>query len=285
MTLSLPLLLLVATLAGSPSAPDDARALLLKVVENQERNEDLQRQYAYVETLSTQYLDGQGEATRTESEASQVTPTLGGEYKRRLARDGQALAPREAAEEEKKLREHLDKQQRLSLQEQEKARGRVKRRTDRFKTRLREALEVYDFTPLPDERLDQRAVAVFRFQPRPGYQPRSRATSVLSKLEGTIWIDPQQAQIARLQVIFREDFKVAGGVFGKIARGSEANASQHRLNDEVWLLDQITVRVQGRLYFLKRYNQIVTASYSDYRKFTVRTEEGDFRPLPPKEDR
>jgi hypothetical protein len=282
----LALRLIVVALAGSAaSPPDDARTLLLKVIENQERNEDLQRQYLYVETLTTDYLDGDGEVKRTESQTNEVTPTLGGEYKRLLAKDGRPLSAEETREEEKKLRQHLQKQMRLSPKEQEEAAARLKRRTDRFKTRLRESLEVYEFTPLPDAELDGRTVRVFGFAPRPGYKPRSRATSVLSKLEGTIWIDPAAAQIAKLHVTFREDFRMAGGIFGRISQGSEAIASQQRQNDEIWLLEGITVRLRARLYFLKRYNQVLTASYSDYRKFTVRTEEGGFRPLSPKEDR
>lgn len=274
--------LLAVGFSGAPADGDDARALLLKVVENQERNEDLQRQYAYVETTTTETVDGKGKVTKTESLTYEVTPTLDGEYKRLVARNGTPLSEKDARSEEKLLREFREKQKNLSAAEQDKAREKVRRRTDRFKTRLRESLEVFDFTPLADEEVDGRPVRAFAFKPRPGYKPRSRATSVLNKLEGTLWIDPARAQLVKLRALFREDYKLAGGIFGNVAKGSEAVAEQRDARGEVWLLDRITLKVNARLYFLKRYSARVTTAYSDYKKFTVLTEEGDFRPAPQK---
>ena len=45
------------------------------------------------------------------------------------------------------------------------------------------------------------------------------------------------------------------------------------IGDEVWHFDKIEVILKGRFYFLKRYNRRLTFSYSDYRKYTVKTEE------------
>jgi hypothetical protein len=276
------LLLLIAVLLARPAASDreDAQALLLRVIDNQEQNDALQRQYAYRENVMTEYLGADGKIDRRESETHDITPSLLGEYRRLVARNDRPLSVPEERREEEKLQRHLAKQSQLPPGEREKAASKATRRTDRFRTRLRESLEVYDFTPLADEKVEGRPVQVFRFAPRPGYRPHSRATSVLSKLEGTIWIDPDQAQIAKLHVVFRESLKFAAGIFGSVSEGSEAVASQTRVNDEVWLLDEIEVRIRARFYFLKRYNRVITSSYSDYRRFNVTTEESGFKKLP-----
>jgi len=273
--------LAVSLTARAPDA-EDARALFLKVIENQERNEDLVRQYAFDETTTTETLAADGTVKKTESLTYEVTPTIDGEYRRLVAKNGKPLSPAGARKEEEKLRARLEELRSLSPGEKEKARTKVRRRTDRFKTRLRESIEVFDFTRLPDVTLDGRTVAVFDFVPRPGYKPRSRATSVLAKLEGTVWVDPERAQLVKLHARFRESFSLAGGVFGNVSKGSQATAEQKDSRGEVWLLDRITLRVRARLYFLKRYNAVVTTAFGNYRKFTVATEEGDFRPAPTK---
>ena len=105
-----------------------------------------------------------------------------------------------------------------------------------------------------------------------------RATKILERLEGKVWIDPQQHQIVKLHLWFREDMKFLLGLFGRISKGTEAVPIQKRVGDEIWLLDHVDVKLRGRLYFLKRYRQRITYAYEDYKKTTATAEES--HPLP-----
>ncbi len=67
--------------------------------------------------------------------------------------------------------------------------------------------------------------------------------------------------------------KFLAGLFGRISKGTEAVAEQRSVGDEIWVLDNIDVTLRGRFYFLKRYNRRLKFAYSDYRKYTVSTEE------------
>ncbi|MFQ5790313.1 MAG: hypothetical protein ACE5JI_07510 [Acidobacteriota bacterium] len=273
--MSTDLALLVAALAAllPQQRSQDARSLIERVVENQEHNQELQRQYAFMETVTTEHLRKDGSVAKTESKTFAVTPTPAGEYRRLVAKNGRPLSPKEEAAEEKKLRKHLRKQLRRTPAERQKAREQLKNRVGRFQTRLRQALEVYDFAPLPDDVIDGRRLRVFQFLPRPGYRPRSRATKVLARLEGTVWIDPGLSQIAKLHMRFRKDMKFLLGIFGRVSTGTEAVAEQRRINDELWVLDSISIQLRARFYFLKRYRRRITYSYTDYQRFTVETEE------------
>ncbi len=273
---------LIATLAfaSAPQRPD-AQRLIEKVIVNQEAKQQLQRQYAYRETVTTEFLHKDGSVAEVKSEAFQVTPSPDGEYRRLIAKDGQPLPPEKEKKEEDKFQKYLKKQLKLSSAERERnTKEKLVGRLSRFQTRLREALEVYEFTELPLERVQGNRIRCFEFSPQPGYKAHSKGTKILNRLEGTVWIDPKQAQLVRLHIIFREDMKFFFGLFGRITKGSEAVADRHQAEDGLWLLENITASLEARLYFFKKYRRRITYSYSDYQKYTVETDEDDFRKVP-----
>jgi hypothetical protein len=123
---------------------------------------------------------------------------------------------------------------------------------------------------------------VFRFSPKPGYEEHSRSTKILARMEGKVWIDPRRDQLAKLQVRFRENLKFLGGVFGRVSEGSEASAEgwfdgepdePDEPDEGVWLLDEVAVSLDARLYFLKSYRQRIAIDYHDYQRYRVDTEE------------
>jgi hypothetical protein len=267
-------LLIVAALSMGPFGPrEDARVLLERVVENQERNQTLQRQFAYVETVATEHLRKDKSTSKRKEETFEVTPAPGGEYRRLIAKNGRSLTLKEEEKEEEKFQKYLKKQLELSPGELKEKEDNIKKRVGRFESRIREALEVFEFSALPDETLSGRPVRVFQFSPLAGYKPHSRATQLLSRTEGTIWIDSEKNQIAKLQMHFREDMKFLAGIFGRISKGTQAIAVMKHIGDEVWLFDTMEVYLKGRFYFLKKYNRRLSFSYSNYKKYTVNTEE------------
>ena len=113
---------------------------------------------------------------------------------------------------------------------------------------------------------------VFHFEPKQGYSGHDRFTKMLAKLEGTVWIDAERAQIARIHLRLREDMKLLAGLFGKIGEGSEALAEGWS-HEDVWLLDKVELNLKARLYFVMRYDRRLVWDYTDYEEFSVRTEE------------
>jgi hypothetical protein len=265
--------LVLLTLLSPATPQEDAQTLLGRVVANQERNQDLQRQYTYVETVREEDRRKDGTASRRKEETFEVTPAPGGEYRRLVARYGQPLSPKEERKEEEKFQKYVEERIKISPEELKDKNENLKRRVGRFESRIREALEVFEFTALADETIDGRSVRVFHFAPREGYKPHSRATALLNRTEGTVWIDPDKNQIAKLYMRFRKDMKFAWGLFGRISEGTEAVAEQIHVGDDIWLMERIDVSLKGRLYFLKKYNRRLTFTYSDYKKYSVSTEE------------
>jgi hypothetical protein len=278
----------VISLTVSPER-DDAETLLRRVIESQKRQQELTREYAFRETTVTRDLDSQGRVEHTKSEDVLVTPAPGGEYRRLVAKDGEPLSPEEEAKEERRFQKYLKEQLRTPVKDRDAGtREKLERRAERFQERLREAIEVFDFEPLEDEVIQDVPLRVFRFSPTPGYEGHSRSTKIFARMEGKVWIDPRRGQLAKLQIRFVKNLMFLGGIFGRVSEGSKASAEGwfdgdpdepdepveiDRPDKGVWLLDEVVVSLDARLYFLKSYRQRIEIDYHDYQRYRVETEE------------
>jgi hypothetical protein len=98
-------------------------------------------------------------------------------------------------------------------------------------------------------------------------------------MDGKVWIDPRRDQLAKLQIRFVKNLKFLGGIFGRVSEGSEAIAEGWFDGDPdepdrgVWLLDEVAVSLDARLYFLKSYRQRIEIDYHGYQRYRVETEE------------
>ena len=277
MPLPVLLLLLLAQAPPDTERPEiereDATTLIQRVIDGRERQQQALRAFTFRERTVTRYLDKEGAISKTDSETFLVTASTGGEYRRLVARNGHPLSAKDIAKEERKLEKHIEDELRLSEREREqKTRDKLERRVERYRSRLEEALEVYDFEPLADQVIDGESVRVFRFTPKPGYKGHSRSTKVLARMGGTIWIDAERDQLAKLSLAFTKDLKFLGGVFGRVSKGTQATIVG-TMREDLWMLDNVDVSLKARLYFLKRYRRHITVDYDDYRKFHVDNEE------------
>ncbi len=154
---------LVASISGAfgtggtgGTARPDARSLIEKVIEKQELRQEQQREYSYPETVTTEHSRKDGTIHKVESKTFRVTPSPEGEYRRLVAENGRPLTPKKEKKEEEEFQKYLEKQMKLSDAERQRGTNeKLASLVSRFQTRLREALEVYEFTPLPDEKLNQ----------------------------------------------------------------------------------------------------------------------------------
>ncbi len=256
---------------------EDAETLLRRVIDQQERQQRLTREYAFRETTVTCDVDSKGRVKQVKSEVALVTPAPGGEYRRLEGKNGVPLSPEEEAREERKFQKYLKEQLRERPEERERrTQEKLRRRVERFQERLREAIEVFDFQPLEDEVIQNVPLRVFRFSPKPGYRGHSRSTQIFARMEGKVWIDPHRDQLAKLEIRFVKSLKFLGGIFGRVSEGSEASA-QAWFNGEpeegVWLLDEVAVSLDARLYFLKTYRQRIEIDFHDFQRYRVNVEE------------
>ncbi|MDE3201027.1 MAG: hypothetical protein KGN79_08900, partial [Acidobacteriota bacterium] len=93
------------------------------------------------------------------------------------------------------------------------------------------------------------------------------------KLAGTLWIDEADRQVARMEVHFDDDFRVAGGLFAKVEKGSNFSFDQAPQEDGLWLPTGGEGMVQARILLLKGVRQRFVEKDYGYKRFRVETVE------------
>jgi hypothetical protein len=106
------------------------------------------------------------------------------------------------------------------------------------------------------------------FAPRPDFRPHSLVDKLLKALGGTIWIDEQARQIARLEARFLDAVKVGGGILGSLQKGGNVVLEQKFVNDEVWMWSYGEIHMNAHVLFVHKSVNVIS-HYSDYRKFHV----------------
>ncbi|HEX6622676.1 MAG TPA: hypothetical protein VF064_03105 [Pyrinomonadaceae bacterium] len=264
----------------------DIAALLRELAGNQDEVDQRVNDYTYTRRVTERELNDRGEVRKEKTNVYEVYPVVGwGRVQKLVSENGVALSPERAAKEEKRVAEELEKAEREApKREAERRRKRAARAAKKARAGgdavdddadddvgIATFLRACELTGARRERFRERETVVFDFRPRAAFRARNRAESIVSKLAGTIWVDPTDRQVMRLEARFVDGFKLGGGL-AAVKSGSAFVFEQTRLADGVWLPRSAQVNVSVRLLFIgKSVNE--THEFSDYKRFSARTGE------------
>lgn len=263
----------------------DIPALLRELAHNQAEDDQRVNDYTFLRKVTERKLNDRGEVTKETVNVYEIYPVAGwGLVQKLVSEQGAPLPPERAAKEEKRVAEELEKAAREApKREQERQRKLAERRAKRAREARTDAeresddevgistfLRAAEFVAPRRERFGERDTVVFDFRARPNFQPSTRAESVVAKLVGTVWIDPADKQVVRLEAHFAEGFKMGGGLLASIKPGSAFVFEQTRLPDGVWLPRLIQVNASARLFLFAGVSLNQTQEYSDYKRFSTR---------------
>ncbi|HEX5709513.1 MAG TPA: hypothetical protein VFX96_19610 [Pyrinomonadaceae bacterium] len=272
----------------------DVPALLRDLERNQREVDRRVDDYTFTRKVTERKLNDRGEVTKETVTVHEVYPVAGwGWVMKLVSENGAPLAPERAAKEEKRVTEELEKAVReLPKLEQKRERQKAERAAKR-EARQRKAggaasddegdednigittfLRATELVAPRAERFRDRDTVVFDFRPRAGFKARSRAESIVSKLAGTVWIDPADRQVMRLEAHFAEGFKVGGGLLASIKPGSAFVFEQARMPDGVWLPRFSQVNLSAKVFLFAGLTVNETREYSDYKRFSTKTDDG-----------
>jgi hypothetical protein len=274
----------------------DIAALLRELANNQDEVDQRINDYTYTRRVTERELNDRGEVKREKTNVYEVYPIVGwGRVQKLVSENGVALSPERAAKEEKRVAEELEKAEREAPKREAERKRKQAERAAKAKARaggdaaadddadddvgIATFLRACELTGARRERFRERETVVFDFRPRAVFRARNRAESIVSKLAGTIWVDPHDRQVMRLEARFVDGFKLGGGL-AAVKSGSAFVFEQTRLADGVWLPRFSQVNVSVRLLFIgKSVNE--THEFSDYKRFSTKT--GDDKLDAPKE--
>lgn len=237
----------------------EANALVRSMVGRQRAREEALNRYTYDVLVTEEHLDGQGRATKRESEAFEVFYVKGLPVRRQVARDGRPLDAKAQAKEDASVREKVEKIQA----------GRVAR--EQPGVRLSQVLERYDFRTLSRETHGGRSVLRLEFKPLPGKRDLER-DNVLRALRGRLVVDEADAAVLHAELENSQGIKFAWGL-GASLRSLELAMDFRRMEDGVWLPLKLEAAFQGRMLLFKGFRRRQVTSFSNFRRFTTETEE------------
>lgn len=245
----------------------ETESLAKRVGENAKRSRLLEMSYVYELTRQKITLGKNFEPLESESHTFEVTPLEEGDYRRLIKRNGQSLSEKEARKEQEKLEASLRARANVSKSEVERL---ARKRTERRKKEARlwdEGLKAFDLAVAGQEKVEGRTLLIFDVTPRANYVPTDSDLKILKKIKGKVWVDEAEAQIARAEIEFIEDFKLGAGFLAKVNKGSTLKIWQRKVNNEAWFPHHSEVVANGRILVFKGFNLKFVSDFSNYRKF------------------
>ena len=141
---------------------------------------------------------------------------------------------------------------------------------------MEELTKAFDFKLKDTEQLDGRKVYVLAATPRSGYQPPNNQAKVLTGMTGTMWIDKQTYQWAKVEA------EVVRAVRLKLARvepGTRFELQEAPVAGGPWLPKFFSEKAHAKVLFLVSKNSSEEDTYYDYRKAAESTISAIYLPV------
>ncbi|HEV2484371.1 MAG TPA: hypothetical protein VGT08_02470 [Terracidiphilus sp.] len=262
--LLLPLTLALGGRAQQPNVPlPDIRQLMNEVQAHQKQLEKVRENYTYSSLQTTQDIDQNGKVTKTESVEGEDFFVNGHVIERNVKKNGQPLSGHDEQKETERVTKLVEKAQKTPpdqpLQGQTISISRV--------------LEIMEVRNPRRENYRGRPTIVFDFIGRKDAKTHGLAEDASKKLQGTIWIDEADRQVAHIEVIFNDNFRIAGGLFASVQKGTNFRFDQASVSDGLWLPTGAEGTMQARLLLFKNLRQHFSERVYDYKRFSVETQQ------------
>ena len=249
-----------AATAPLPAIPE----LMREVMDHQKQLEKVRETYTYSSLQTTQDIDGNGQVKKTETEEHEAFFVNGHVIERTVKKNGQPLNEQAEQKETERVTKQVEKAEKTPQgQPLEGPAISVSR-----------VLEIMDVRNPRRENYRGHATIVFDFVGRKDAKTHGLAEDASKKLQGTIWIDEADRQVAHMEVSFIDDFRVAGGLFASVAKGSSFQFDQAPVNGEIWLPTGGQGTMQARVLLVKNFRQRFSERDYDFKRFRVDSQQG-----------
>jgi hypothetical protein len=262
----------------------DIRQLMQQVQAHQRELDKLRESYTYSSVETTQDIDANGQVKKTESQEHENFFVNGHVVQRLVKKDGKPLSEHEEQKETERVTKMVEKAERTPP-------GQPLEGPSISVSRL---LEIMDVRNERRVMFRGRAAIVFDFVGRKDAKTHGMAEDASKKLQGTVWIDEADRQVAHLEVSFIDNFHVLGGLFANIQKGSNFRFDQAVVagdldrmvgtpeSGELWLPTGGEGTIQARVLLVKNMRQHFVERDFDYKRFRVETQQGKDAQAPAK---
>lgn len=249
---------------------DQIRALIREASEKDIENDKKQRDYTYIEREEQHKLNGKGETKSIESKTHEIMVLYNEPVERLIAKDDKPLSAKDAAKEEERIQKIVDKRKNESEADRKKRLEKQEKEREDDRQFVREVTDAYNFRLAGIENLNGRDAWVIDAEPRPGFQPHRKEARILPKFRFRVWIDKADTEWVKLTADCIDTVSF-GWFLARIHKGSHIEIDQTQVNEEVWLPQHVSLKLDARLALLANVNVEEEISYRDYRKFRADT--------------
>jgi hypothetical protein len=244
--------------AVNPPLPD-IRELMQQVQAHQRQLDKVRESYTYTSMQTTEDIDASGQVKKTESEEREDFFVNGHIIERTVKKDGRPLSDHDQQKETERVTKLVEKAEKTPP-------GQALEGPTISVSRILEIMDVHN-----ERRVifRGRPAIVFDFVGRKDAKTHGLAEDASKKLQGTVWIDEADRQVAHLEVSFIDNFHVVGGLFANIQKGSNFRFDQEPVNGELWLPTGGEGTMQARVLLLKNLRQHFIERDYDYKRFRV----------------
>lgn len=249
---------------------EQIQELIRKTADNDMENDKKLRDYTYIQREEQHKLDGKGQVKSVEIKTSEILEIYGEQVERLISKDDKPLPEKEAKKEDEKIQKLIDKRKNESDDERRKRQAKEEKEREEDHKFVLEVADAYNFRYDGVETLDGRETYVIGGEPKPGYEPHLKQAKILPKFRFRAWIDKDEDEWKKLDIQCIDT--VSFGLFiARIHKGSRVIIEQTRVNQEVWLPQHISVKVDVRVALVKDFNLNDDITYRDYKKFRSAT--------------
>jgi hypothetical protein len=93
----------------------------------------------------------------------------------------------------------------------------------------------------------------FDFRPDPDFSPKDRETQMYRGMEGSVWIEPAQERIVRIEGILIKDVNFGWGIVGHLNKGGIYEIAQTQLSPGKWRITMLDVDLKGKTFLINSF--------------------------------
>lgn len=177
--------------------------------------------------------------------------------------DGTAVSPEVYREDLEKLEKYLVWAAQGGPAQQEayaKAQRKRRERHDLIAT----THDAFLFTRMGEEKRGEQTLAKYAMDPNPKYKATTRNAVIFSKVRGTVWIDEQSGELARIEGSVMEDISISL-FLAKVNKGSHFMQERYEMTPGHWFPSYEQYDFDGRK-FVVSFSIHERTFYSDYKR-------------------
>jgi hypothetical protein len=269
------LVLFLATPAAQDRPLPDYETFAAQVKTRLATDEERQSGYMFIERRTEQKLDGSGRPRDESVRVFEVYPGLPGEdrYRRLIEEDSKPVPQAKLALRDRERQKEVEAYARrvsTSAERQRETRQREKERR-RYDAAVDDLFRIYDIHMVRRESIEGHDTVFATLMPKDGVKPQTDDGKVMRHFKARAWISESDYELVRVEIEAIDDLSFGLGLLARVHQGTVATFQRRKVNDEIWLPEQVTWTASARVLLLKRLRLRGVSEFSGYRKFTVDT--------------